>query len=156
MPFTSGEKKLIEHAQRRYPTILKKRRRNGLYDTLYACVMSDSGRIYEGIPFDSTLLGSSHICCERAAIANMCFEETEKARIVSVLVIGPVGRGGLLTPCGLCRYVINEFSDGKATVLCAGGYFERTQQDFGFLFKEIKKYTMRELYPYPWSEGVWE
>ena len=156
MALTRGELKLVSHARKRYPAVLGPRRKKGLNDTYYACVLSKSGRIYEAIPFDPLPLGSSHICCERVAIANMHLAETEKARVESVLVIGPVGRGGVLTPCGLCLYVIDEMSEGKATVLCAGEYFERTRNDFGFLFEKIKKYKIRELYPHPWKDGTWD
>jgi len=153
--FTPEEKKLIKFAKKKYPGILNKRRAKGLYDTYYACVLSDSGKIYEGVPFISKLeLG--HICCERVAIANMCFRETEKARIKSILLLGPIGKDGNLTPCGLCRTIIHEFSDGKATVLCAGAYFECTQTNFDFLFKRIKKFKIKELYPSPWSDGTWD
>lgn len=153
--FTQEEKKLIEFAKKRYPKILKKRRAKGLYDTYYACVLSNSGKIYEGIPFISKV-STGHICCERVAIANMCFNETEKARIKSILLLGPIGKGGNLTPCGLCRMIIHEFSDGKATVLCAGEYFECSQTNFDFLFKKLKKFKIKELYPSPWSDGRWD
>lgn len=59
-------------------------------------------------------------------------------------------------PCGLCRTIIYEFSDGKATVLCAGAYFENTQRDFNFLFKKIRKFKIKELYPSPWNDGKWD
>ncbi|RLG20643.1 hypothetical protein DRN74_04960 [Candidatus Micrarchaeota archaeon] len=153
--FTKDEKKLIEFAKKNFPKLLERRRKKGLYDTYYACVLSNSGNIYEGSPFISNL-GSATICAERVAIANMVFYETEKAKINSILVIGPIGKGGNLTPCGLCRTIIYEFSNGKASVLCAGAYFENTQKDFNFLFKRIRKFKIKDLYPSPWSDGKWE
>ena len=152
--FSAEEKKLIEFAKQAFPKFIELLRKRGALDTIYSCVISDSGKIYEGKPFESGSPGGT-ICCERVAIANMTLRETEKARIKAVLVMGPVGKGGKLTPCGLCRNVIHEYSDVKATVLCAGGYFERSQKNFDFLFKKIKKYTINELYPRPWSEGKW-
>ena len=155
MKLNQYEKKLIEFAKKNFPKFLEKRRKKGLYDTYYACVLSDSGNIYEGSPFISNL-ESATICAERVAIANMVLAETEKAKIKSILVIGPVGKGGNLMPCGLCRTIIYEFSDGKATVLCAGAYFENTQRDFNFLFKKIRKFKIKDLYPSPWNDGKWD
>ncbi len=152
---TNNEKKLIEYAKKKFPSFLRNRREKGLYDTYYACVLSNKGNIYEGSPFISKL-GSATICAERVAIVNMVHYETEKAKIKSILVIGPIGKGGNLTPCGLCREVIYEFSDGKATVLTAGAYFENTQTKFDFLFKKIKKFKIKDLYPSPWNDGKWD
>jgi len=152
--FTADEKKLIKYAKKRYVQLRKLWRSKGLHDNYYACILSNSGKIYEGVPF-VTELGSSHVCCERVAIANMYTNETEKAKLKVVLVIGPIGKGGLLTPCGLCRHVINKFSDKKAIVLCAGEYFTHIQ-NIDFLFKKIKKYTIKKLYPYPYNEGSWD
>lgn len=105
-------------------------------------------------PLDSKL-GAATLCAERSAIANMVFHETEKAKVKTILILGPVGKGGNLTPCCLCRSVIYEFSDGKATVLAAGAFFENTQINFDFLFKKIKKYKIKYLYPSPLSDGKW-
>ena len=86
----------------------------------------------------------------------MCTNETESAKLKVVLCIGAVGKGGLLTPCGLCRHVINKLSDGKATVLIAGGHFLHTQKNLDFLYKKMKKFTIKKLYPYPYNEGSWD
>ena len=153
--FTDEEKKLIEHAKVAFPKQIALRHSNELFETIYSCIISDSGKIYEGIPFESKIANAA-ICCERLAIANMRLNETEKARVKAVLVMGPVGKGGLLTPCGVCRSVIHEYSDGKATVLCAGKYLERSQENFDLLFEDIKKYTIEELYPDAWKEGTWD
>ena len=155
MKLTSYEIKLIEHAKKVFPRFLEMRRSKDLYDAYYACLISDSGEIYEGSTFMSSL-GAASICAERVAIANMVFHETEKSRLKSILVLGPVGREGNLTPCGLCRTIIYECSDGKASVLCAGAYFENTQKNFDFLFRKIKKFKIKSLYPSPWSDGVWD
>lgn len=155
MKFTKDEMKLIEYAKKNLPKFLERRRKKGLYDTYYVCVLSDSGKMYEGSPFISNL-EPAIICAERVAIANMVFYETEKARIKSILLLGPIGKGGNLTPCGLCRTIIYELSGGKATVLCAGAYFENTQKDFEFLFKKIKKFKIKDLYPSPWNDGKWD
>jgi cytidine deaminase len=156
MKLNEYEKKLIEHAKRRVPQLFKMRRKKDVYDTYYAAVISNSGRIYEGVPF-CPKIESATICCERVAIANMCLAETEKARIKSVFVFGPVGHKGNLTPCGVCRAVVNQYSDGKATILCAGGYFERQDTNFEELIKKyFRKFTIKELYPEPWTTGEWK
>ena len=111
--FSTEEMKLIEFAKKRYRELRKLWRAKGLHDNYYACALSNSGKIYEGVPFVPGGLGASEICCERVAIANMCTKETERARLKVILTVGPVGKGGLLTPCGLCRYVIDRLSDGN-------------------------------------------
>jgi cytidine deaminase len=156
MKLNDHEMKLLEYAKKRIPVLFGKRRERGVLDTLFAFVISDSGKIYEGKSFESEICNGP-ICCERGAIANMALEETEKARIKSVLVFGPVGKEGNLTPCGLCRAVIHEYSDGKATILCTGGYFERKDTDFEDIIKKnLRKFTIKELYPEPWVEGKWK
>ena len=152
MNLTDDEKKLIKYAKNNFPLFLQNRRDKGLYDTYYACVISNQGSIYEGSPFISNL-GSASVCAERVAIANMVHYESEQAKIKSILIIGPVGKGGNLTPCGLCRHVIYEFSDGKATVLTAGALFTNTQTDFNFLFEKLEKFEIKDLYPSPWDDG---
>lgn len=135
---TADEKKLVKFAKKKFPKFIKNRRAKGFNDTYYACLISDSGKIYDACPFLSEL-GDAHICCERIAISNMCFHETEKARIKSILTIGPVGKGGLLSPCGLCRQVIHEYSDGKASVLSAWDHWDNQFTDFKSIFKKLKK-----------------
>ena len=151
---TKDEKKLVAFAKKKFPEVLKKRRKKGFNDTYYACLISDSGKIYEGLPFEPKIVTGT-ICCERVAIANMCFNETEKARIKSILIIGPVGKGGLLSPCGLCRQVIYEYSDGKATVLSAWDKWDNKFTDFDSVFKKLKKWIIKELLPFSWSD-VWD
>jgi cytidine deaminase len=155
LQLTLDEKKLVEFAKKSYPKFLRNRRAKGLNDNYYACLISDSGNIYEGTPF-CPKMATGTICCERQAIADMCFHETEKARIKSVLTIGPVCKGGVLSPCGLCREVINEFSDGKATFLSAWGHWDNKFTDFESIFKKLKKWTIGELLPHPWKDGPWD
>jgi cytidine deaminase len=156
MKLNEYEKKLIAHAKKRVPQVFSMRRKKGVLDTYYAAIISDSGKIYEGVPFEPEV-ESATVCCERVAIANMYFAETEKARIKSVFVFGPVGKGGNLTPCGVCRAVIHEFSNGKATIICCGGYFERQDTNFEEIMKRnFRKFTIKELYPEPWIGGTWD
>jgi len=155
MKLNEYEKKLVEHAKKRVLQLLKMRRRKGLYDSLYAFVMSDSGKVYEGTFIDTKINGAG-TCAERVAIANMLLNETELAKVKHVVVIAPVGKGGNLTPCAACRGVIDEYSDGKATVICLGAHILSTEPDISKLFKNIRKFTIRELYPEPWIEGTWD
>jgi cytidine deaminase len=155
MRLNIDEKKLIEHAKIRVPKLLKLRRKKGVYDTLFAFLMSDSGNIYEGIPLLTDMFNGT-IHAETNAIANMRLKETEKAKIRAIFIVSPEGKGGNLTPCGMCRAIIHQYSSGKATVLCSQAYMLNTDFDFSKLFKSIRKFTIKELYPEPWTEGKWD
>lgn len=152
--FSNEEKKLIEYAKRAIVKYCKKRRAKGLYDVIYAFVLSDSGKIYSGAPLESNL-PLTNICAEAHAISNMCLEETDKAKIKSILVAGPVPKVSrrCIAPCGCCRHLINEFGTPNTTVLCSE--FIRLEKGWK-VFPKIQKYTIEELYPLPYTPTKWD
>lgn len=152
--FTSAERMLIEHARKKALAYCKMRKSKGLTDNLIAFVLSSSGKIYAGQAFDSGL-PQCNICAERHAVANMVLAETEKARIVSVFVAGPVPGTSkrAIAPCGMCRHVINELGTPKTTVICS----EWIRKDGRWqMFPRIDKYLARKLYPNPYIPVKWE
>jgi len=155
--FNPDEKKLIEYAKKAVVKYNKLRKRKGGHqyniDTLYAFVMSDSGKIYDGACLESTISGGV-ICGERHAIANMVFKETYKAKVKIVLVADPVPKiqKNCSTPCGTCRHVINEFGNPDTTVICMQ-YVKRKKD---WIFPKMEKYKIKELYPKPYVPIRWD
>jgi cytidine deaminase len=150
--FTSDEKKLIEHAKKAIVKYNKQRKAKGGIDTLYAFVMSNSGRIYDGACFETTI-SNANICGERHAIANMVLKETYSTKVKHIVVADPVPKvqKNSTTPCGTCRHVIWELGTPDATVIC----IQYIQQKDGWTFPKIEKHTIEELYPHPYTPIEW-
>lgn len=152
--FSSDEKKLIGYARNKVLQYCKLRKSKGFCDLFYSFVLSDSGRIYDGAAAESNQ-PQAGFCAERHAIANMLLAETEKAKIVSILVAGPVPKKSkeAATPCGICRIMIHEFSTSKTSVLCSD--FIRKGKGW-VVFPKIDKYSIKELYPHPYISVGWD
>lgn len=155
MEFTSDEKKLIEYARKRILQYCKMRKSKDLYDVIYAFVLSESGKIYEGTPLEVVQPNGS-FCAERHAIANMVLAESEKAKIVSIFTAGPVPKRGDnkgSAPCGVCRSVISEFSTPETSIICSE--FIKNENDWE-LFPSMDKYKVKDLYPNAYVPVKWE
>ncbi len=147
--FTTDEKKLIDYAKEKILEYCKKRKSEGLYDTIYAFILSENDQIYEGTFLE--LPSGVGFCSERAAIANMILKETEKAKIKVLLVACPVPKSldKPLTPCGACRLAIEKFGTEKTTILCS----EFIRKENGWeIFPKIWKFKIEDLYPFPWKD----
>lgn len=150
--FTQNEKKLINHAKKAVIKQNKMRQKNGGIDTLYSFLMSDSGKIYDGACLESNI-GAS-ICGERHAIANMVMAESYKAKIKSILVADPVPnvqKNGT-PPCGTCRHVIWENGTPDTTVIL----MQYIRENNHWTFPKIEKYTIKQLYPKPYTPVEWD
>ncbi|MEK6962847.1 MAG: hypothetical protein AABX70_00365 [Nanoarchaeota archaeon] len=152
--FTLSEKRLIEHAERSIVTYNKIRKANGGIDTLYAFIMSDSGKVYDGACFEPNI-NHATVCGERHAITNMVLKESYKSRITSVVIADPVPRiqKKSTPPCGTCRHLIWEFGMPTTTVIL----IQYIQQKKSWIFPKIEKYTIKKLYPTPYEpvKGLW-
>jgi len=150
---TQQEGKLVDYAKKSVIKYNKQRHAKGGIDTIYAFVLSDSGKIYDGACLESTV-GTAGVCAERLAIGNMALKETPKARIISVVTFDPVPeeKENSTTPCGTCRHVIWENGNSNTTIIC-GQYI---QQKDGWIFPKIQKYTIKELYPNPSEMVKWD
>jgi cytidine deaminase len=152
---TKNEEELVEYARERIKEHARKRWENDLYDILYAFVLSETGEIYEGKPFESSQ-PSFNFCAERHAINQMQFEETEESKIEAVLVAGPVpdkDHKGTM-PCGACRHTINEFGDEETTVIISN--FVRKEGGEWNLLPQIQKFQIQELYPEAYEPVEWD
>ena len=150
---TSNEKKLIEHAKKAILRYNRLRKSRGGIDTLYAFVMSDSGKIHDGACFE-TSISNSNICGERHAMANMILNESYKAKVKHVVVADPVPRAqkSSTTPCGMCRHVIWEMGTPNTTILC----IQYIQKKDGWIFPKIEKHKIKNLYPHPYTPNKWD
>src|SRR5438045_428225 len=148
---TPEEEKLVEHAKEAVVKYNKLRHSKGDIDTLYGFVLSDSGEIYNGACYEP----KPTICGERHAIANMVLQESNKAKIKSVVVADPVPevQEHGTTPCGTCRQIILQQGTPETTVIA----MQYIQGKNGYTYPKIEKYTMSELLPHPYEpkEGLW-
>lgn len=152
--FTSYEKILIGHAKRSITQYNKLRRLKGGIDTLYAFLMSNSGKIHDGACFEPTISHAT-VCAERHAIANMILKESYKAKIKTIVIADPVPsvQKKSTPPCGTCRHLIWEFGMPTTSVILIQ-YIQRKKD---WTFPKIEKYTIKELYPFPYepTKDLW-
>jgi cytidine deaminase len=150
--FTPDEKKIIEYAKKAIVRYNKKRRIKGGIDTLYAFVMSDSGKIYDGACLETTI-SNGNVCGERHAIANMVLKESYKAKIRHIVVADPVPKKqrNSTTPCGTCRHMIWELGTPNTTVIC----IQYMRQKDGWIFPKTEKHKIKALYPRPYLQIKW-
>ena len=150
---TKHEMRLVEHAKKAVIGHNKRRHSTGGIDTLYAFVMSDSGKIHDGACLESSI-STGVICGERHAIANMVLRETYSARIKSLIVAAPVPevQKNCTTPCGTCRHLIWERGTPGTTIIC----MQYIQKKDGWTFPKMQKYTIKELYPKPYEAVKWD
>lgn len=138
-------RKVLDYAKKRYSVI----RKNRSHDVYYAVVRSLKGGLYESVPITDNI---SSVCAERGAIAQMKTIEGEDAKIDVLVLLGAVGRGGLLTPCGLCRQTILN-NNPNAIIVCAGETFTKKQHPD---FSKPRTYLISDLLPHPWHPGNWD
>lgn len=80
-----------------------------------AALLCASGKIYTGCNVENVSYGGT-ICAERSAI---CAAVTAGERDFRAIAVSSAGKP--VTPCGICRQVLAEFSkSGDLTVICAG------------------------------------
>lgn len=93
-----------------------------------AALLAESGNIYTGCNVENVSFGAT-VCAERAAVFAAV---SAGERIFAALAVA--SEGGV-TPCGMCRQVLAEFSkDGSLPVYCAGP-------------EQVRVFTLAELLP---------
>jgi cytidine deaminase len=152
MTSSAGAGEFVERARERILDHAKDRRRAGLTDKLYAVARSETGILYEGVPFE-TSMPQFDFCAERHAINEMLYAEPG-ATLDAILVATPAPdeTAPPPTPCGACRHAIAEFGD-DATVLCTT--FVR-EDDGWTTFPRVERFTGDELYPDHQGHPSWE
>ncbi|MBQ2955129.1 MAG: cytidine deaminase [Clostridia bacterium] len=81
-----------------------------------ACLLSEDGRTFTGCNIENASYGAT-ICAERAAV---CKAVSEGARRFTAIAV--VGSGSYAWPCGVCRQVLNEFSDHMRVIAGHAGH----------------------------------
>ncbi len=80
-----------------------------------ACLLSEDGRTFTGCNIENASYGGT-ICAERCALCKAVSEGATRFTAVAV-----VGSGSVAWPCGICRQVLNEFSDGMRVIASHAG-----------------------------------
>lgn len=87
-----------------------------------AALLSAGGKLYTGCNVENESFGAT-ICAERTAAVKAVSDG--ECRFVQLAIVSSSGRA--TPPCGMCRQVLAEFSDGLRIYLAAGdGYEEYT------------------------------
>ena len=95
-----------------------------------ACVLCKDGRTFRGVNIENASYGATN-CAERSAVFGAYSYGYRKADIAAIAIVSDGARIG--TPCGICRQVLNEFSDNMRVILSNG--------------KETMETTIAELLP---------
>jgi len=150
---SKDEQKLVDYSKKAIVKYNKLRQSKGGIDTLYAFLISDGGKIYEGACLEVDI-SHANICAERHAIANMILKESYKAKVKSIVVADPVPevQKNSTTPCGTCRHIIWEFGTPNTTVICL--QYIRRKKDW--IFPRMKKYVIKKLYPNAYEPVTWD
>ena len=99
-----------------------------------AQIVEETGeKSFFGCNVENVSFGAT-VCAERSAISNMISEVGNKARIKELHVISD--QEGPISPCGICRQSLVEFSSPATKVFCHGANFNKTNI-----------FTMKELLP---------
>ena len=75
-----------------------------------ACLLSSDGRTFQGCNIENASYGAT-ICAERSAVSRAVMEGARSFTAIAV-----VGSSAQAWPCGICRQVLNEFSDGMRVI----------------------------------------
>lgn len=99
-----------------------------------AAVKSEkTGKTYYGCNVENATYGAT-ICAERTAVVKMVSEEGPEAKIDEVRIIST--SEDTISPCGICRQFLFEFSDEKTEVI-----------SYSTDFKSEKKWKLDALLP---------
>lgn len=145
---TPSEKRLVHYSKRAITKYNTMRHRKGNGNTLYAFLLADSGRIYDGACFEASLAHAT-VCAERHAIANLIINESYQSRIKALVVADPVPKVQKRStpPCGTCRHLIWYQGTPKTSVIL----LQYIQTKKGWMFPVLEKYSIKEFYPHPYE-----
>ncbi|QQR35382.1 hypothetical protein JI749_13605 [Devosia oryziradicis] len=96
-----------------------------VFGDVAAAVVSETGRIFDGVCVDTASWG---LCAERSAIAAMVTAgEYRIASVVAVWRDATTGKLHVLPPCGHCRQFMRDLDDANlATTIVLGSDMVRT------------------------------
>ena len=131
---TEEEKEFIERVKPMLKKFLELCEKEGIEPGAGSYILSEKGNIYHGVPFEA----ARSIHGEENAIGTMVTEEGINSKFKIILIIG--GPEEIILPCGICREAISRYGTEDVTILCAD-----------LSLSKIKKFTLPELYPYPYK-----
>lgn len=103
-----------------------------------AALLDQNGRVFPGCNVENISFGLT-ICAERAAVFQAV---ASGSRDFERIVI--VGDGEMITPCGACRQVLNEFAP-QIKVICSGNSGKMIQYDLEELLPQSFSFQHREV-----------
>ena len=82
-----------------------------------ASVLTDDGKIFDGCNIENASFGATN-CAERTAVFKAVSEGKRKLKAIAIAG-GKKGENpkDYAYPCGICRQVLNEFSEGNMEVI---------------------------------------
>ena len=80
-----------------------------------AALLGSDGQVYTGCNIESAAFGAT-LCAERSAIAN-AFSHGCRSFVRGAVI---ADSDDYCTPCGICRQLLYEFSDGLVMLCCKG------------------------------------
>ena len=84
-----------------------------------ACILDAEGREFTGCNIENASYGAT-ICAERTAVACAVSQGSRRFKAIAI-----AGEKGAAWPCGICRQVLNEFSDNMRVIVGQkGGAFD--------------------------------
>ncbi len=110
-----------------------------------AAVLANDGRVYVGCNIESYISGLG-ICAERCAIDHAILHGNKKIKKIAVVMDD--GNASNPAPCGVCLQYINDFSNGKATVIIARA------KNGKLLSESVSIRSITELLPIPFKSKL--
>jgi cytidine deaminase len=134
---TKEELEFVERVRPLLEEFLRLCKKRGIEPGAGSYVLSERNNIYHGVPFSV----ARDIHGEENAIGAMASEEGTESRLKIVMAIGEPEEP--LMPCGMCRVAIQRYGVKDATILCCNQSLSK-----------IRKFSISELYPHPYTQ--WE
>ncbi|MGV9451570.1 cytidine deaminase family protein [Streptomyces sp. NPDC003635] len=132
VPADELDHELMEQAT----SLLLSRRRTGFH-SVAAVALASSGRRYASLDLRSR---KNAVCAEPGAIAAAhSVGDYDVRRLAAVVLVGPDGRTGLISPCGSCRELINYQNPDCEILFDVGG--------------QPARITARDLFPFAGIAG---
>ena len=82
--------------------------------TVGAALLAEDGRVFTGCNVENASF-SPTICAERVAVGTAVAAGSR--RFLAIAIVGGHGDESPCPPCGVCRQVLSEFSDGTLEVI---------------------------------------
>jgi len=83
-----------------------------------------SGKSFFGCNVENASFGAT-VCAERSAISNMVVDQGKGAKIKEIHIISDMKEP--VSPCGICRQSIAEFSNKNTKIYCHSADFSKSR-----------------------------